>query len=373
MKFFSKKTLFLLLLACVTAICYIISKHPLSPDTNSLLHIQPQKQGRLVFAGDLMQHIPQVNAAYTNDGNYNYTESFQDIKNIFENADIAILNLETTLNSQKYYTGYPRFRSPAQVGNAIKEIGIDVVTLANNHICDNNRTGIDFTINQLDSLGISYTGAFTDSAQYKLLNPLKFSINQLNFALLNYTYDTNGIPIPKGTIVNLIDTSMIARDIQQIDRAITDCIIVFFHWGDEYIRKPNKEQRKLADFCHKRGVELVIGSHPHVIQPFEAHLDNDSIIRSVTVYSLGNLVSNQRQRYRNGGLIVTLEIEKIADYPIQIKPYYTPVWVQLPKYRIIPPIIGDTLSMPENYRASYKQFMEDTRTLLKHNEIFKEI
>ena len=373
MKFYFKIILYLILLVGIVIGGYIIYNNLYLPATGKLRPIHPPRQARLVFAGDLMQHIPQVNAARTSDGNYDYTESFQDIMDIFKNADISIVNLETTLNPKNYYTGYPIFRSPSQLADAIKDIGIDVAVLANNHICDNGRTGIEFTINRLDSLGIAYTGAFTDSMQYKRLNPLKFSVNQINFALLNYTYDTNGMPVPKGTIVNIIDTAIIADDLQQIDRTFTDCIIVFFHWGDEYVRKPNKEQQMLAEFCHKRGVELVIGSHPHVIQPIEVQSDADGIIRSVTVYSLGNLVSNQSKRYRNGGLIVTFDIEKKEGMPIQIKPYYTPVWVQLPEYRIIPPVIGDTLSMPDNHRTLYKQFMEDTRAHLKHNEIFQEI
>ena len=352
---------------------YVIQNRFFSIDTSNLFRIQSPKQVRLIFAGDLMQHIPQINAARTPDGSYSYTESFQDLKQIVEKADVAILNFETTLTPRKHYTGYPLFRSPTQLADAIKNIGIDIAVIANNHICDNGRLGIEYTTSRFDSLNIAYTGAFTDSLQYKQLNPLKFNANGIRFALLNYTYDTNGMPIPKGIIVNLIDTVAIARDLHQIDRSETDCVIVFFHWGDEYARQPNKEQRMLADFCHRRGVELVIGSHPHVIQPIETHLDTDSLIRAITVYSLGNLVSNQRERYRNGGLLVTVDIEKLNDKPIRIKPYYTPVWVQLPSYRIIPPIVGDTLSMPENHRASYKQFMEDTRKFLRYNEIFEEI
>lgn len=345
----------------------------MSINIDSISTLKKPMRVRLVFAGDLMQHIPQVNAARTNVGSYDYTSSFQDLKEIVEHADIAILNLETTLTPQNHYTGYPLFRSPAQLADAIKNIGIDIAVLANNHICDNGRVGIEFTTSRLDSLGIAYTGAFTDSLQYQQLNPLNFTANGLHFALLNYTYDTNGIPVPKGTIVNLIDTTVIAHDLQKIDHTKTDCVIVFFHWGDEYARQPNKEQQMLADFCHKRNVEIVMGSHPHVIQPVEAFYDTDSLIRSVTVYSLGNLVSNQRERYRNGGLIITLEIEKAKNNPIRISPYYTPVWVQLPGYRIIPPTIGDTLSISETQRISYEQFMNDTRKLLKYNEIFKEI
>lgn len=373
MKYSLKKALCVITLITVATAWYIIHNQFNLIDTNRFFFLQKPKQVRLVFAGDLMQHKPQVNAALTKEGDYNYAVSFQYLKKIVEHADISILNLETTLTPTNYYTGYPLFRSPAQLADAINNIGIDITVLANNHICDNGRLGIEFTTSRLDSLGIVHTGAFTDSMQYNRLNPLKFTANGLRFALLNYTYDTNGMPVPEGMIVNLIDTTTIASDLQKIDRTKTDCVIVFFHWGDEYVRQPNKEQRMLAEFCRKRNVEIVIGSHPHVIQPVETSYDTDSIIRSVTVYSLGNLVSNQRERYRNGGLIITLDIEKMTNSPIRIKPYYTPVWVQLPDYIIIPPTIGDTLSLSETQRISYNQFMEDTRKLLRYNEVFQEI
>ena len=330
------------------------------------------KQTRLVFAGDLMQHLPQVYAARNETGGFDYSESFHYVKNIFEDADIAILNLETTLTPYTRYTGYPVFRSPAQLADALQDMGIDIVVMANNHVCDNGRTGMEFTINRLDSLGIAYTGAFADSLHYQQLHPLLIETNGLRLALLNYTYDTNGMPMPAGTVVNHIDSTAIANDLDNIDRTQVDCVIVFFHWGDEYVRQPNREQQMLAALCHQRGVEIVMGSHPHVVQPFEIQMDADSLIRAVTVYSLGNLVSNQRDRYRNGGLIVTLDIRKTANEPVEIEPYYTPVWVLLPNYQILPVAVADTLSMPDNQRPTYQQFVDDTRKHLEYSRIFKE-
>ncbi|MDR0845130.1 MAG: CapA family protein, partial [Tannerella sp.] len=192
-------------------------------------------------------------------------------------------------------------------------------------------------------------------------------------ALFNYTYGTNGLPIPSGAIVNLIDTTKIARDLDRIDTSQTDCAVVFFHWGEEYMRQPSKEQRWLAEFCHQHGAAIVIGSHPHVIQPFETQMDADSIIRAVTVYSLGNFVSNQRDRYKDGGLIVTIDVEKHANEPVSIHPSYTPVWVSLPKYRILPPAVADTFTMSGSNRNLYLQFLDDTRKLLDFNRIFEEI
>lgn len=341
-----------------------------SPD-DAVQQIDEPRQARLVFAGDLMQHMPQVRAACRPDGTFDYSETFRYVKPIFEEADFAMLNFETTLTPTSRYTGYPMFRSPAQLADAIRDIGIDAVVMANNHICDNGQTGIEYMTARFDSLGIVHTGAFIDSTRYRMNHPLRFEVKGIRFALLNYTYDTNGVPIPKGTIVNLIDTTAIQNDLRRIDRSETDCIIVFFHWGDEYVRKPNDTQRKLAELCHRYGTEIVMGSHPHVIQPFEAGYDTDSIIRSVTVYSLGNFVSNQRDRYKNGGLIVTLDVEK-KNEQIEICPYYTPVWVAMPNYRILPPSVADTLPLPSGQRESYRQFIRDTRTLLNDDRIFKE-
>lgn len=335
----------------------------------STLH-QTQR-ARLVFAGDLMQHLPQVRAARRPDGTFDYSETFRYVKPIFEEADFAMLNFETTLTPTSHYTGYPMFRSPAQLAESIQAIGIDAVAMANNHICDNGRTGIEYMTTCFDSLGIVHTGAFIDSIRFRTNHPLRFQVNGIRFALFNYTYDTNGLPIPKGTIVNLIDTTAIKNDLEGIDRTNTDCVIVFFHWGDEYVRQPNKNQRRLAELCHRHGSEIVIGSHPHVIQPIEIRHDTDSVIRSITVYSLGNLVSNQRDRYKNGGLIVTLDVEK-KNEQIEICPYYTPVWVSIPNYRILPPSVADTLSMNDTQQASYRQFVNDTRRHLEYDRIIKE-
>jgi len=331
------------------------------------------KEARLVFAGDLMQHMPQVRAAQRGNGRFDYSECFRYVKPLFEQADFAILNFETTLTPKTDYHGFPTFRSPGAVADALRDIGIDAVMFANNHICDNGRTGIEYTTQHFDSLGIVHTGAFVDSSRIHAEHPLLFRAGGLRFALFNYTYGTNGIPVPKGMIVNLIDTIAIRRDLSQVNRKNIDCVIVFFHWGVEYVRRPNDEQRRLAALCHRLGAEIVIGSHPHVIQPVEARRDSAGVFRSVTVYSLGNLVSNQKERYRNGGLIVTLDIKKERNGAIRIAPAYTPGWVCRPGgYRIIPPSATDSVTLPADLRANCTQFFDDTRTLLEGNKIFEE-
>jgi poly-gamma-glutamate synthesis protein (capsule biosynthesis protein) len=321
------------------------------------------RRARLVFAGDLMQHTTQINAARTADGSFDYSGSFRYVRDLFGEADVAVLNFETTLAPCEPYTGYPRFRSPVHIAGALKDIGIDIVALANNHICDNGLEGISFTLACLDSFGIASTGVFADSAQYRARHPLRFEANGIRFALLNYTYGTNGMPVPGKTIVNLIDTTTIAADLARIDGSETDCIIVFFHWGEEYSRRPDDGQRNLSAFCRRRGAHIVAGSHPHTIQPLEAHIDADSITRAVTIYSMGNLVSNQRWRYSDGGLTVALDVEIESDNPPVIRMTPIPVWVLMPGYRILPEQVADTIGMSEQQRAMYRRFVTDTHTL----------
>ena len=317
---------------------------------------------RLVFGGDLMQHMPQITAARQSDGSYDYTASFEYITPLFRDADIAVLNFETTINTSGRYSGYPMFAAPPAVADAMVEMGIDIALLANNHCCDRSSRGIDSTIDEFTKRRISHIGAYKDSIDYADNNIQYFKCKGVNFALLNYTYGTNGIPIPKGRIVNLIDTTIIKRDLRSIPRDSADCIIACMHWGIEYERKANREQRALAELLRREGVDIIIGSHPHVVQPYEADSTH------VTYYSLGNLVSNQQWRYSDGGLIAEVEVircDTVDGLRYQTNPH--PVWVLLPKYKVLTRSVGDTLMMSATLRAQYpiyNQFMSDTDKLL---------
>lgn len=314
---------------------------------------------RLLFGGDLMQHMPQIQSARTADGSYDYTPSFEYIAPMFRDADVAILNLETTITQSGRYSGYPCFASPPELVDAMVDMGIDISLLANNHCCDRYGKGIDTTIDELAKRNIAHVGVYKDSLDYYQNNIRRFRCKGVNFALVNYTYGTNGMPISKGKIVNIIDTANIKRDLRSIPRDSVDCIIACMHWGIEYERRANSEQRRLRELLQREGVDIIIGSHPHVVQPFEA----DSA--SVTFYSLGNLVSNQQKRYTDGGLLAEVEIIRsdTASHLRYIAKAH-PIWVLLPGYRVLPRHVGDTLTMPHYARQQYAQFMSDTDRLL---------
>lgn len=314
---------------------------------------------RLLFGGDLMQHMPQVYAARTTDGGYDYTTSLEYIAPMFKSADIAVLNLETTISLTGHYSGYPCFASPPAVADAMADMGIDISLLANNHCCDKYGRGIETTIDELTRRNIAHVGVYRDSLDYRENHIQYFERKGVNFALVNYTYGTNGMPIPKGKIVDLIDTMAIKRDLHSIPQDSVDCIIACMHWGYEYARNANVHQRSIAQMLRREGVDIIIGSHPHVVQPFEADSTH------VLFYSLGNLVSNQQKRYTDGGILA--EVEIIRSDTLDALRYSAkahPVWVLCPGYRVLPRHIGDTLTMPSYSRQRYTQFMNDTDKLL---------
>lgn len=317
----------------------------------------PIRRTTLLFAGDWMQHTPQIEAA-RRDTSFDYSTSIRHIAPLFRSADFSIINFETTLTRQKRYTGYPLFRSPIGLADALSEAGVDVALLANNHCCDGGGTGIRTTIEELERRHIRHTGAFADSCDWARNRILYLEHDSLRIALINYTYGTNGMPIPRGCRVHLSDTLQMAQTLRAIDRNNTDCIIACLHWGNEYERRPNRSQRQMADFLHRHGVEVIIGSHPHVVQPVEA----DSA--RVVAWSLGNLVSNQRKRYTDGGLALRLVIERRDTLPCRLSAEVIPLWVALPHYQILPFEVADTLPLPDEQRRQYELFRDDTRQLL---------
>lgn len=324
----------------------------------------------LLFVGDIMQHDSQLAAAYEPiSKTYNYEECFQYLKPVFESADMTIGNLELALGGSPY-KGYPNFSAPDAIVESLIGNGVDVLVTANNHCLDRGKKGLQRTIAVLDTMRIPHTGTFVDSAHRANTYPLLLEKNGFRISLLNYTYGTNGIPVTKPNIVNYIDTTQIAADIVKAKAQLPDFIAVFVHWGDEYQRLPNKAQKDLTEFCFKKGVKLVIGAHPHVIQPMEWRKETDQLV----VYSLGNFVSGQTSRYKNGGAMAFIELEKKdstvsitrAEYDLQFV-YRNP----LKKFIVVPVQQFEddsTLINEAPMRASIRQFAQDSRTLMmEHN------
>lgn len=266
----------------------------------------------LLFIGDIMGHGPQIRSAYNyKTKTYNYDTVFYYMKDIMSEPDFTIANLEVTL-AGPVYKGYPQFSSPDALAEAGKKAGIDVFVTANNHCVDRRLQGLKRTIDVLDTLHVLHTGTFKNKEARDTKNLIILEKDSIKVGLLNYTYGTNGIPVPKPAVVNLLDTAIMHKDILLAKKDSLDKLIVVLHFGKEYQSYPNKFQKNLVADLFKSGVDIVIGSHPHVIQKMIYLPANDSLATKETfvAYSLGNFVSNQRKTKTDGGVMTRIVLKK---------------------------------------------------------------
>ncbi len=321
---------------------------------------------RLVFGGDIMGHDSQISSALaTGEPGYDYSPNYRYLKGYLGAADMAIGNLELTLAGAPY-KGYPAFSSPDEIADALKEAGFDILLTANNHGLDRGRKGLERTIDQLDSRSLIQTGTFRDSLDRARRYPLLVEKKGIRIAVLNFSYGTNGIPDRPPTIINRIDRNIIEEDLKKAKSAKPDFILVVAHWGREYERFESKAQHELADFLFAHGVDAIIGSHPHVVQPIRG-----SKRGNLVAYSLGNLISNQRKRFRDGGILLELELVKNKEGARIANPGYLPVWVAKPKtaagsmFTLLPAAVDPGkipgLDLTAADRIRMKQFLEETR------------
>lgn len=341
---------------------------------------------KLIFAGDVMGHDSQINSAYkASKDSYDYEPTFRYLKPYLETADIAIANLEVTLAGPPY-KGYPCFSSPDDLARAALNAGFDILLTANNHCLDRKKQGLERTIDVLHNFPTIYTGTFKDQTSRDITYPLIIEKNNIRLAILNYTYATNGLVAQEPNVVNYIDKDLIVKDIQKAKLAEPDFIIVTLHWGIEYQQTENKQQNELAEYLLANGADAIIGGHPHVVQPIRTYYNytDDSSRYNLVVYSMGNLVSNQRERYRNGGILVELNLMK-TDHTRVNDFNYTPAWVFHKRtgseddFYLVPPaayiLNKDFFKFPNKDDLDIQTFYKDTQEHLKdikENDFFKE-
>lgn len=294
---------FLILIGCLFLFC--------SSDLNAqgVTNSFPENDSvSFLFSGDIMGHSPQFQAAYNpKTKSYNYNVCFQEVKPYIEKADFAIANLEVPI-AGKPYSGYPNFSSPDELLDGLKYAGYDVLLTANNHVLDKGKLGLERTICQIEKRKLLHEGSYIDKIQRDSTYPLILESKGLKIALLNCTYGTNAGIVSKPNIVNYIDTLEILKDIQKVTDSGVDFKIMILHWGTEYELQANEYQKSIAKFLVNHGINLIIGSHPHVVQNAETLYTKDSITVPV-FYSLGNSISNQRQLNTDGGIMVRVVID----------------------------------------------------------------
>ncbi len=283
----------------------------------------------MAFTGDIMGHTPLVQSMYQAENQtYDYTPAFRYVAPYFQSCDVVIGNLEVTLAGPPY-TGYPMFSSPDDLIPSLQKSGYNFLITANNHSYDKGKAGLIRTLNVLDSLKMRHTGTFRDTIERDKTYPYLWEVKKgFRLAILNYTYGTNGLTVYPPNVVNLIDTAVIRKDLIKAKSANPDFILITFHWGIEYKRKESTEQQQIAQFCADYGADAIVGAHPHVVQPI-AWISpiSDSLKKVPVFYSLGNFLSNQRDTYRDGGIIGELIVVKKHNKTYIHRVSYIPTWV----------------------------------------------
>ena len=267
---------------------------------------------KVVNIGDLLIHDTIFKGAKTKDGGYDFSAFFGSVESYFKDADLTVANLEVTFAGESYpYSGYPLFNTPDSLADTMKSAGIDLALTSNNHCYDKGVSGLKRTIDVLKSKNIDFIGTKKTETDRSYLVK---KVNGIKIGITNFTYDTspevgikyiNGTPIPASSnnLINSFNNDRLNEFYIEAERMIADmkkdgaeAIVFYMHWGpEEYKIEQNSRQETIAQMLCNLGVDVIVGGHPHVIQPVKLLHSEDSQNTSVCIYSTGNAISNQRK------------------------------------------------------------------------------
>lgn len=325
-----------------------------------------EKSVSFTAIGDILIHDRVYRDAYDED-HYDFMPMLEPVKNYLNDTVITFANQETMIGGVEHgLSSYPVFNSPVEVGDALKEVGVNIVSLANNHTLDRGEEVIQSAIRHWEDMGMMYVGSYKNEEDRNEMRI--FETNEgITVGFLAYTYGTNGIPVPEGKdyLVNLIDRELIASDIEEMKEA-ADVTIISLHFGTEYERMPNEEQKDLVQYVADLGVDAVIGHHPHVLQPVE-WVTGENGNKTFVIYSLGNFLSGQdTDLYRQIGGVVKFTIKqtiKDGESTIHIEhPQFLPTYNASSNetdYRVYPlfEVTDDMLPNAKKHYEEIKQHM----------------
>lgn len=303
-------------------------------------------------AGDVLIHNSLYEDARTASG-FDFTPMFELVKPYMQEPEIMFVNQETVLGGTELgLSSYPRFNSPFEVGDALKDAGVDIVSMANNHTLDRGSEAVMNATGHLNSIGIQYVGAYRsleDQHTFRIIEKKGISTG-----FLAYTYGTNGLvrPADQPYLVQYIDPKKITEDIKEMKKH-SDFVVVSLHFGIEYQRFPSENQQTLVQTLHEAGADIILGHHPHVLQPVE-WLTSEDGHETFVIYSLGNFLSGQATLYQRIGAILQVDLNKKIDQHgvsyditnVRIMPTYN-YRPHYRNYKIVPLFEADEYGLPE--------------------------
>jgi len=281
---------------------------PITHDNNAEINVETESlyMLTLIATGDNLFHDTIIRT-YKQDEMYNFEPIYTEVKDLIQNADLAFINQETVMGGEKFgYSGYPTFNTPQSLAKTLSDTGFDIVNQANNHAMDMGKSGLLATLDLWETIeGITVIGARKEGENARIITK-----NNITLGFLSYAHSLNGIPLPADSpnLVSMNNRNKMAEEIDAL-RPLCDFLIVSMHWGDEYTMQPVKSQKDLALFIAEHNADLIIGHHPHVLQPFEK-LPRPDEKETLVFYSLGNFVSNQREKERILGALMLVTFTK---------------------------------------------------------------
>lgn len=340
----------------------------------------------VVSVGDLMCHSPQFKYAKIVADSFNFVPCYEEVLPLLQDADLTFGNLETTLTGAAAgYSGYPAFNAPDDYAAALKVAGFDLLSTTNNHSLDRGEKGVLRTLEVLDGLGIGHIGTYSSEADRDSLRIIDLKGTKLAF--LAYTYGMNGRvePAGKSYLVNEIDSLQMKAEVARARAEGADLVIVYYHFGNENERLPNAFQKRVVQETIDAGADVILGGHPHVLQPMEYYkaADSATLDSGFVAWSLGNFLSNQYWRYTDAGVILELEFTRnYTRNTIEISDVnFTPTWTYRGKdpgkklHVVFPAELGLESEVKylgtESRRKMKEAFHDSEKTLTKYEKGFR--
>ncbi len=281
--------------------------------------LPPLRSVRIRAVGDLITHQVQLDSARQADGSYDFHPQYARIAGVLADADYTIANLETTIGRKdnRAYSGFPNFNTPESLLDTLKDAGIDFLTLANNHILDRGFEGLQLTVDNVARRGFDYAGA--NRTPEEKARTVVVDAGGVRLGMLCYTEMTNGMPKKKDKSparqygVNYMGDADFSEDVRRLREAGAEVVIALPHWGVEYRREPTERMQSDARRLVAAGVDVVLGSHPHMVQPvttLTVATESGEVRRGLVAYSLGNFISNQGKRYTDSGILLDFTLQE---------------------------------------------------------------
>ena len=315
---------------------------------------QPVNGGRSVtirMAGDIVIDTEMLDACYDKaSDSYDFAPYFSMIGNTLSKSDYTMINIDASLRKGKYgYSGYPQFTTPPVILQVVKNVGVDMITMCNNHMLDGYCDGLVESVGHVEAAGLDHIGGYTDEADSK--TPEVYTINGIRVGFVSYTHSTNTMENycdeRSKFLVKRFKNADFKADVDAARAAGAEVVVAVAHWGEEYKRAPDSDQQYWAKKLVAAGIDLIIGGHPHMVQPAEyiTATDSNGISRTaLCVYSIGNFLTQHRSPYTDSGIVFEFTLAEQADGSIAVTaPGYVPVYVWTFKnaagaddYRVLP-------------------------------------